>query len=508
MTLENIMREYWEEKDLPIWNILSRTGRGLQFWWTFEQVSRKLEFLYKKVRKAIIDEADNAMSEYSITLDNEKVDQAASTRASGLFRLFNTHNTNSGTRGSHQVDNISKYTLNGLRDAFLPEMAEQVKNNKKINKNKKLTKQKRRSKSNKRFTKHLSGNINLLRTSVIEALINHRDLAEGNELRDLHLYIYYNEAVQCFDLESAKEKTVELNKRFKVPLKDSQINAIFRCVDKATNKKTKGNHYILSNQYIIDRLFISEEDQTRYNLFPAGDVKGKNVARDARRKEKKEKRNQIIIENYLEGATYTEMGRLAGCCAKTAKTVVLEYKEKKKIKLVEDGCVNNELNKIKDESEDHVKNVDTEDCFVIPELEVGDDHFVVPEMEVGDDYFVIPILEEKEENYFDISELEIRDDYFMIPEIEENRTKENQYSGRQPKVEKMEGKIYYAGAAMSETNSKPVFRGIRNTSGCNRDLTTVIGSGYGDGDWVSSEGVRGLLEVGIDDNTCAWHRDT
>jgi hypothetical protein len=44
---------------------------------------------------------------------------------------------------------------------------------------------------------------------VIENLIKNRDLPKGNELRDLHIFHYYNEAVQLYDdITIAIDKTV------------------------------------------------------------------------------------------------------------------------------------------------------------------------------------------------------------------------------------------------------------------------------------------------------------
>lgn len=440
VALENILREYWEEKGFPIWNILNMTGRGIQLWWTFEQVSRKLEFLYRKVKNAIIDEVNKAMAEYAITLDNEKVDFVASTRLSGVYRLFDTFNTRANTYAVHKIENEQKYTLNGLRDAFLPEMANQVKNQVKKQTKRKRTKRGKRSK--KPFKGFNTNDLNLVRVKMIEALIEYRNLEKGNELRDLHLYIYYNEAVQCFPREVAKDMTIELNNKFKVPLKESQLRAIFCCIDKAKNNKTDNNHYILTNKYIIETLRMSEEDQTMFNFFPAGDDKGKNAARDRRRREKREERNRIIIENYLRGETYAQMARLAGCCAKTAKKVVLEYEESLKDKeLYAEPEIIKEIEK---ESIVEVEETDTLDYFVIPELKAADTDNETLSSDDEFDYFVIP-------------ELEFKDEYddFVVPSDKSTNTPPY------PKEEKMEGKIYYGGAARSEANSKPLFRGIR-----------------------------------------------
>ena len=311
LELEKILNEYWTSKEYPIWNILCRTGRGIQLWWCFSQCSRKLRFLYDNVKKAIIEEINNAMSEYPITLDNEQVDQSASMRLSGLYRLFGTYHSKVKKFTNVKIMHGQKYDLNILKTYFITDKPVAKPLHSKL-----------KHKTKKPFTQN--SNIHAQRMYLIRDLILSRDLPIGAELRNLNIFHFYNEAIQFYaKRETAVEKTFEINKLFKNPLKDSTLYTTFRCVDKKTNNKNNKNCYIYTNKKIIENLGISDSEQENFKFYPAEETNiNRNLTRDLRRKIKRDKRNEEILTLNEMGLNYSQIGRAVGCCARTVKKVI------------------------------------------------------------------------------------------------------------------------------------------------------------------------------------------
>ena len=310
---EKIIYEYWNKNNLPLWNILHRTGRGVQLWWCIFECSKKLRFLYDNVKKGIIKEINQCMSEYPLTLDSEQVDRSASERLSGLFRLFGSYNTKTKNFSDVHIAKNDKYDLNELKTFFVQEVTHKSKKEHITN-----------------IKQNLSKNINLhgFRMQVIENLIKNRDLPKGNELRDLHIFHYYNEAVQLYDdITIAIDKTKEINKLFKKPLTDNYLRNLFRCVDRKTNRKGTPGCYIYTNEKIIENLSISPEFQIKYNFFPAGTGQGnKNYSRNIRRKENQEIIKGEILTLKKLGLNYSQIGRKVGLCSRTIKKIIEKSK--------------------------------------------------------------------------------------------------------------------------------------------------------------------------------------
>lgn len=305
ITLKNFISTLKHEfKDkIPEWNIAHFTGRGLQLWWCFEQVSKSLCFLYKNVRDRIIEEINSCISK-NTEFEILTLDRSASKNLVGCYRLFESVNTKVDKQTVVVIENERKYKLQELVDSVTQNLT--ISNSKDLEK---ATNTERKTIANT-FAKQ-----NWRRIELLENLISDRDSPEGEELRDLFIFIYYNCCKGIYSKELSKAKTKQLNKKFKVPLYDSELKYIFEYVDRKIFLKFK-------NATIIEFLDITDEEQERYN-FKA--IKSKfdwslciqNKTRDFERYEAKEKRNLLILSLNKTGYTQREIADEVGVSVMT-----------------------------------------------------------------------------------------------------------------------------------------------------------------------------------------------
>lgn len=206
--------------DIPQASIIHRTGRGVQLWYHIEQISAKLFFLYEKACGLLCSALEYIISENPTACACLSVDRGASLNSVGLFRLFNSYNTKTNTKTECIVnDNI--YTIHSLLEqlnnsedipqALLPE-PETV--------------------EHKRTIHCIDCNyVNLQRgrMNVLEQLASEQD---GEGMREIILFLYYNSAFQVCEPATAESLTIKLNTSMPAPLPSSELAHIFCCIDK------------------------------------------------------------------------------------------------------------------------------------------------------------------------------------------------------------------------------------------------------------------------------------
>ena len=291
-TLCNIIYDEMEEAGIPIPNIEHITGRGVHFWWCMNEESRELIFLYRIVAAKLCEKINDILDDYSFSLDDAKVDACASGNPSGVYRLFGTVNTETHMETTCRIINYKRYSLNELKELLGIVYRPVEKKNPVI----------------------FHDNIHSVRADAIARLIRERRRNYRDELRDLHIFHYYNEAFQADGPDLARQAVYELNDYFLVPLTSRQLESIMTTIER------KGG-YRYKNATIIAHLQMEPEEQEEFGLFP-GNGGDKNYCRRMRNRLKKETRDELIRKVYAEGHTQAETARICKCCIKTVRKVV------------------------------------------------------------------------------------------------------------------------------------------------------------------------------------------
>jgi hypothetical protein len=334
----NTLKDEFKESGLPLWNIQVFTGRGFQLWWCLEETSKDLLWLYKMVQEGIMNKIQEVLNAYRITFDEAlTLDKASSRKVAGLFRLFGTYNQIAKTKTEVEVLSEKYFSLNFLKEFFCMKKEKTEK--------KKITNEAIQKKSKGGYTYNKS--INEYRVEMVEKLVNMRSDCTGS--REMIAYVYYNESVQVYDRGIARDKLQELNSSFPIPLKDREIRALVRGIDKAVNQKNQTNCYILKNFRIIEMLDMDETEQSALQFYSGvSGTPDKNRARDTKRKQKKETRDKIIIALADQGVKQNEIAKQAGCCKRTVKEVLKVSNTYKKCQAIKE-CAKEAISITKEE---------------------------------------------------------------------------------------------------------------------------------------------------------------
>lgn len=276
---------------IPPYHMAVYTGRGIQFWYTlksafsvckflFDAASKELILRYEKVRK----QQDNIFK-YGL-YDDLKIDTTASGRAAGLFRLPGTINTATGTQGEIQLNIGYKLpTINELlTDLGITVVTQKQKNS-------------RFRRSSSRAWLHLQQH----RKIVLELL----DARKGR--REVFCFLYYNSCVQLIDRRIAKKLLFKYNQKLQFPLRDSQILAIIRSVDKV-------GYYRFKQDRFYEIAQISDEERKaalmKYKLKKQKPPSVRERERKyAEKRKQKAERNDKIIDLALQGKTILEIAK-------------------------------------------------------------------------------------------------------------------------------------------------------------------------------------------------------
>lgn len=316
-------RDLWSKDEMPKPNSVVYTGRGVQLWWAINPISIKLEWIYRRVHNWLMDKLQELLDEYSTSLQGISIDRAASQKLAGWFRLPLTYNTVAQRWGSLQIMKEERYSHQELYD-MVPEGYKTAVSDRKNKTNKQV------------YHTHYNlteGDIEALKdgsTSMalrvykIAKLRAFRNAAAGAEMRDLFCFVIYNALLSDYDEEEAWERLQAFNAGFKVPLTERELQNNMLSA-------TRKYGYKLTNQWIIDSLSMTEEEQEYAGIHPVTDkfisFKKSNFARDSIRASLKEDRNNKIIDLYSEGVSKAEISRILGLSRNTVTKVINDYNE-------------------------------------------------------------------------------------------------------------------------------------------------------------------------------------
>lgn len=314
-------RDLWSSEGIPAPNSVVYTGRGVQLWWAINPISVKLEWIYRRIQNWFMDELQGVLDEYASSLQGVTIDRAASQKLAGWFRLPLTYNTVAKRWGSLQILSDERYSHQELYDL--------------VPKSYKTASADRKHKADKQVSpillKLTAGDIEALKdgsTSMalrvykIAKLRAFRNAAAGSEMRDLFCFVVYNALLSDYDEVEAWARLQAFNTGFKEPLSERELQ---NNMVSATRKFG----YKLTNQWIIDSLSMTEEEQEYADIYPVTDkfiaFKKSNYTRDSIRAALKEDRNNKIIDLYQDGVSKSEISRITGVSRNTVTKVISQF---------------------------------------------------------------------------------------------------------------------------------------------------------------------------------------
>ena len=301
--LEDFLFRIKRDLELPPFNIIHFTGRGLQLWYCLEEIAGVWSFLYKDTVEKIIDTLETLKEEYP---DFEQLNiDGISKNLVGFFRLFETYNTKTGRKSIVEIQNYVKYDLSELHQS-IPRIRKNTQN---IDLQTNI--------------QHDYIALNHKRIDFIKWLIAYRNAPVGSETRDKLLLLFYNACVQVMSREMAQAYTLKLNKEFKIPLERTEN--IFTYIDQKGFLNFKNDTFCMF-------LELNENERHKYM-----EQKGSHYTRDKMRKLAKEERNRRILQLKKEGKTNIEIAQILHIARNTVSTFLNKNTPKidKKAKIIE-----------------------------------------------------------------------------------------------------------------------------------------------------------------------------
>ena len=304
--LEDFLFRIKRDLDLPSFNIVHFTGRGLQLWYCLEEIAGVWSFLYKDTVKKIIDTLETLKEEYT-EFEQLNID-GISKNLVGFFRLFETYNTKTGRRSIVEIQNYEKYDLSELNQS-IPRV--------------------------KKFAQNTSLQANIQndyiafnhkRIDFIKWLIAYRNAPVGAEMRDKLLLLFYNSCIRVMSREMAKAYTLKLNREFKIPLERTEN--IFTYIDQKGFLNFKNETFCMF-------LELNEIERHKYM-----EQKGSHYTRDKMRRLAKEERNRRILELHKSGKTNLEIAEILNIGRNTVSRFLIQNikrptSDEKKAKIIE-----------------------------------------------------------------------------------------------------------------------------------------------------------------------------
>lgn len=280
--------ELAENKEIPRPTMIVNSGRGIHVYWRIVnapygalQTWQELEdYLYYKLKHLGAD--------------------MAATDGARILRLPGTINSKNDTECRVlMIDDTIEYSMYNLREDYL--------NYKPRGKQLEFVEAKK-STSNKVIANSFfnSYSLHMTRSNDILLLCKLRNYeVKGYRNMILHCFAYWK-GIYIRDEEELAKEVIDLNNSFKEPLKESEVNAILRCIPKAIEKfivyeqglrsgerkkVTKGMRdkegYWYKNETLIERLDITEHEQSKLKTIIGTQekYKRKNIKRTPRNEE-------------------------------------------------------------------------------------------------------------------------------------------------------------------------------------------------------------------------------
>ena len=144
--------------------------------------------------------------------------------------------------------------------------------------------------------------------------------------RENLLFIAYSTAKPLFGRDEARAYVRNLNQRFKKPLKQMEVEGIFNPTDRVINTKGTKGYYVFSDERILDKLLITEKENAVLGFTSEGKALLRAAAKEETRA-KRELRNNTIIDLLNEGYSYDETAERVDCSVSTVRRVAAAHKD-------------------------------------------------------------------------------------------------------------------------------------------------------------------------------------
>ena len=294
---ENIITKFLSEIKLHP-SIIHYTGRGLQYWIPIKRANASNTMINNIYDKVLTDLCSLIDQELQKNECNMVVDNTASKKSNGLFRLFDTFNSKVGSNSEVDTyfDSTKKLSIIDINTKLSNLQAKQAKQKKQAKTNSK-TKTVRIAPT----TPYMR--LNQKRLQFITQEIKSQQRAKYDELRNNRLLLYYNAAKQIYSQQDAKAKVKEINEFFRVPLPQKEIDNIIKSVD----------------QY--EYLNFSNERFFEFGQFSQEKWETKQSKAEQKKKEK-EKRDKEIIESHKNGKKTKQIAKDLKISTRTVQRVL------------------------------------------------------------------------------------------------------------------------------------------------------------------------------------------
>lgn len=306
--------QFLEYKGLPLpCNVITRTGRGLQLLWALDPVSYKMRRAYNLMTSILCADVEKILQEwctfYRIDPQEFKIDQNASGNAAGLFRLPGTRNTKTNPAKMAIAQRIHSKRIN--INAEIGRRAADLLNDK-------------RGKEGEKWDAILQFPTQDARTAAARAAVifnlQAMRTAAGNPVRigernNWVLILYCVLVSAGVSHEAAMQRVETLNRLFVEPMTPAEIETSL--------STAKVKRYRLPNQYIIETLHITPEEQNALRFYKGGSHLNNTREQEAQAaRDEKARRDALILERYDNGETVPQIAAAAGCTAPTVRSVL------------------------------------------------------------------------------------------------------------------------------------------------------------------------------------------
>ncbi len=303
------------EDRLPMPTLIVDSGRGVQLYYVLRRsvpyrfrgegaVNKDGVSFYEDIQRRLADAIEDLMG----GLDLVDVDRKVFDH-SRVGRIPDTFNTKAG-RCARLVNACETYYDLPLLAAYCPA------------KKKPAVPAEAPKKSKPAFVMKFNA-LMMSRLNKILELQEYRNFdCEGN--RELMCFVYYNTAVQIYDLEGARTRLAQFNSRFLKPLASGEIKGVIASVDRVKNVKGEKGHYVLSVSKVIELLGLSDEEITATNFFMSKRMTERLEAK-FKTKAKRDARNERIVALCKAGTmTQQQIADEVGCSVRTVRSVIKE----------------------------------------------------------------------------------------------------------------------------------------------------------------------------------------
>ncbi|MGL5648587.1 MAG: DNA-binding response regulator [Clostridium sp.] len=286
------MAAFWGKAPRPTRAVF--TGRGVQIYWDIKPSSYGALVSWQEFEDYLYNQFKY------LGADRQATD------CSRLMRLWGTVNSKSKTKCELMIlEKENVYSLYDLRETYLGWNERHKKSY--------VKKESNKNASNKKINLYNSYTLHLARARDIVKLVKIRKgNVTGYRNFILHCYAYW-EGIYNRDTEVLKEMVYELNNSFTEPLKNTEVNAILRCIPKAIesflkfqeevgkgnikvtkNMRNKGGYWY-KNITLIERLDITAKEQEQLETII-----------DKKEKYKRNNKNRVENRKNKDGLTKRE----------------------------------------------------------------------------------------------------------------------------------------------------------------------------------------------------------